>query len=162
MTLLALPNNIIRVYELYRPKVSGGILSVAHAGVGFEDQLGNVVVLHRTPGNNTHISRYEEFAAGQKVSIKATFKSNQNTIDRAHQLLINGKSYKALTNNCEHLVDFILGRKITSEQVVNTVTATLTTYGLLHLMKKSTKTKLGLAALFGASAFLITKRKKLS
>ncbi len=161
MTLLAIPKNTVRIYELYRTKVSGGVLSVAHAGVGFEDALGNKVVLHRTPDHNTHLSRQDDFAANQEVTIKRTLAANQNIIERAQHILDNGHAYAALTNNCEHLVDFVLGREIVSEQVRNTTIATLGTFGLLHLVKIPTKTKLITAGVAGILAFLYTKRRKL-
>jgi len=161
MTLLAIPKNTVRIYELYRSKVSGGVLSVAHAGVGFEDALGNKVVLHRTPDHNTHLSSQDDFSANQEVTIKRTLAANKNILERAQHVLDNGHAYAALTNNCEHLVDFVLGREIVSEQVRNTTIATLGAFGLLHLMEKPTKTILAVSGLVGVLTFLYTKKRKL-
>lgn len=161
MTLLAIPDNTVRIYELYRSKVSGGILSVAHSGVGFEDVFGNIVVLHRTPDNNTHLSTEEDFSANQKVTVKGEFPADSSTLKRAQHILDHGQAYSALTNNCEHLVDFVLGREVKSEQVRNTVMAVLGTYSLGHLLKLPTKNKVIVAGVAGLFTLLMTKRKKL-
>jgi len=161
MTPLSISKNTVRIHELYRSKISGGVLSVAHAGVGFEDYLGNKVVLHRTPDRNTHLSSYSDFAANQEVTIKTTLAANKNIIERAQHILENGHTYAALTNNCEHLVDFVLGRKMASEQVRNTTITTLGSFGLFHLMDMPIKTQLIAAGLVGAFSFWYTKNRKL-
>ena len=84
MTLKALPDNITHIYELYRPKATGGILSVAHGSVGFETTNDDMIVLHRTPDNHTHLSSYQEFKAGQEVTIKSKRSYDPKIIERAN------------------------------------------------------------------------------
>lgn len=159
----SLPNHPTYIYKLYRPKVSGGILSVAHAGVGFEDVSGNIAVLHRTPDNGTHISSYKDFSANQTVT-KTLIKSSpdENIVKRAKYLLSNKREYAALTNNCEHLVSFVLCGRVNSEQVRNSLLAAGLSYGLLHFSEKTTTTKLLISSAIGLGALLLTKRSKLS
>lgn len=161
MTLKVLPDNITHVYELYRPKVTGGILSVAHGSVGFETTSGDIIVLHRTPDNHTHLSSYQEFKAGQEVTIKSKRTYNHEITERARQVLTNGKPYRALTNNCEHLVNFVLKGETTSEQVKNTVISAGLGYLLLDTLEKPTKTKLIGAGIIGLAGFYFSKKKKL-
>jgi hypothetical protein len=161
MNLTTLPENITNIYELYRPKATGGILSVAHGSVGLETKQGNIIVLHRTPDNHTHLSSYQEFKADQKVTIKSKRSYDPKIIERANQVLTNGKPYEALTNNCEHLVNYVLKGKTTSEQVKNAVIAAGLGYLLMDTLERPTKTKLIGAAFIGFTGFYLSKKKKL-
>lgn len=158
-----LPKDVVNIYELYRPKVSGGILSVAHAGVGFEESDGNITVLHRTPENGTHISSYQDFSANQIVNKSlVNLAAKQDILIRANYLQANNQGYKPLTHNCEHLVNYVLHGKVTSEQVKNSLVTAGVSYGLLHLVEKPTKQKLVISGLMGLFSLLLTKSKKLS
>ena len=157
-----LPLYPTQIRVLHRPKVGGGILSVAHAAVEFIYANGENLVLHRTPDNHTHVSSYEEFAAGQEVTAKVVDPQNiDELMQRANFTLAQGKSYSALFDNCEHLKSFVLFGKAESEQLksavigaglgylfsetvlknqpwwVKLLTVTGITAGALHLEKKS-------------------------
>ncbi|KZZ46656.1 hypothetical protein A3759_00540 [Thalassolituus sp. HI0120] len=113
-----LPSNPMQVRVLHRPKVGGGILSVAHAAIEFLYANSERYVLHRTPDNNTHISSYKDFAAGQEVTAKVFDPQNIDALmQRANFTLTQGKSYSALFDNCEHLKSFVLFGETESEQL---------------------------------------------
>lgn len=157
-----LPANPTQIRTLHRPKVGGGIFSVAHAAVEFIYADGESHVLHRTPDNHTHVSSYEEFAAGQEVTAKVVDPQNIDALmQRANFTLIKNKQYSPVFSNCEHLKSFVLFGKAESEQLKSAVigaglgylfsetvlknqpwwikllTVTGATAGALHLEKKS-------------------------
>lgn len=158
------PGNIVAVHELYRPKVSGGVLSVAHSGVGFVMADGNHVVLHRTPENHTHLSTYEEFSAGQNVTSQKIQSSNLIAIvERANVALKKNTSYGALFNNCEHLAGVVLRGEATSDQLKAVVIGSGLGYLLAHAVNKDMPplAKVALVAASGALALHIEKRSQL-
>jgi nitrite reductase/ring-hydroxylating ferredoxin subunit len=131
--------------------------------VGFEDELGHIVVLHRTPANHTHLSSYKEFAAGQEVTHKSIITDiNDHYLERALIMLNNNQAYQALSNNCEHLSNFVLYGKVASEQVKGALASAGLGYLLLTALDKPAKTKVIGAILLGLGGVLISKSKKLN
>lgn len=116
--LKQLPSNPIQIRVLHRPKVGGGILSVAHSGIEFMYASEVRYVLHRTPDNDTHLSSYNDFSAGQKVtSQKVATQNIPELMKRANSALNCDKSYSAVFENCEHLTSFVLYGRMESEQL---------------------------------------------
>lgn len=116
--LILQPQYIAEVFEIYRRKTaSTGIFSVAHAGVGFKLLDGSKWVLHRTPGNNTHISNYEDFLMGETPTIRELIVDDiADIIQRAEAIYGNSTQY-SIFKNCEHLKNFVLFGKAESEQL---------------------------------------------
>lgn len=109
---------VAEVLKLYRPKTTGGgILSVAHGGVGFRLHDGRTFVLHRTPAFDTHISSYEEFKAGQEVTATPISLSGLNDILGRAELIFEQRSKYSIFTNCEHLTNFVLDGVTESEQL---------------------------------------------
>ena len=159
-----IPTNVVAVYELYRPKLSGGVLSVAHNGVGFELTDGNHVVLHRTPENHTHLSSYDEFSAGQNVTSQKIQSGNLSTIvERANAALKKNTAYGALFSNCEHLTGFVLRGEAASDQLKSALIGSGLTYLLAQVVNKDMHplAKAALVAAGGALALHIEKNSKL-
>lgn len=158
-----IPTNVVAVYELYRPKLSGGVLSVAHNGVSFELTDGSHVVLHRTPENHTHLSSYDEFSAGQNVTFQKIQSSNLSTIIERAQTTLKINSPYGLFNNCEHLAGFVLRGEATSDQLKSALIGSGLTYLLVQVVDKDMHplAKAALVAAGGALALQIEKNSKL-
>jgi len=161
-TLLT-PGNIVAVHELYRPKVSGGVLSVAHSGVGFEMADGNHVVLHRTPENHTHLSTYEEFRAGQNVTAREIQSNNLPAIVERAQTVIKVNGRYGLFNNCEHLAGFVLRGEATSDQLKTAVIGSGFGYLLAQAVNKDMHPLAKVAVVIGTGvlALHVEKNSKL-
>jgi len=156
-----LPLNPIQIRVLHRPKVGGGILSVAHAAVEFMYANGENHVLHRTPDNHTHVSSYEEFAAGQEVTAKVIDPQNiDELMQRANFTLAQGKSYSALFDNCEHLKSFVLFGKAESEQLKTALIGIGAGYLLSETALKNQPWWLKLAVTAGLATFSLHLEKK--
>jgi hypothetical protein len=157
------PNDITEIFELYRPKVSGiGLLSVAHAGIGLKKGNGEVIVLHRTPDHNTHISSYESFAAGQDVTINQCKNIDLDLVtQRAEAIHGQGDTYSVF-KNCEHLSNFVLHGTAESEQLK----AALIGLGISSLIAVSLKNqsnwvKAAVLVSGTAAAVALAKKKKI-
>ncbi|MEQ3692778.1 MAG: hypothetical protein ABNH16_05040 [Thalassolituus sp.] len=157
----SLPQNIVRIFKLYRPKVSAGILSVAHGGVCFEFDTGYTVVLHRTPENLTHLSSLEEFGAGQEVT-KVVLPENtyESIMLRANATLQANVSYSVLFSNCEHLLNFVIHGKAESEQLRAAVIGLGVGYLLTNIVLKNQPPLLKGLAIAAGLAITINMAKK--
>ena len=95
--------------ELSRPK---GL--VTHYGIAFSDDR----VLEIVPDSVPRLVSIEKFADKKPIRIRRSPEEERPSIfERALHLLQNPEEYRLLTNNCEHLKNFVLTGKSYSETV---------------------------------------------
>lgn len=159
------PEYITEVFEIYRRKTaSTGIFSVAHAGVGFKLLDGSKWVLHRTPGNNTHISSYDDFLMGEVPTIRELIVDDMTAIIQRAKAIYGNSAQYSIFKNCEHLKNFVLFGEAESEQLQKVLIG-IGAGGLISqtlLKNQSPWVKLGFTALCGAIALNHEKQKKLN
>jgi hypothetical protein len=151
---------LISVRKIYRNKMSG---LVAHAGLELTFELGEQLVLHRNPENNTHISTIEEFSDGEVLVKKTTIIATQAIVDRINKRLSTNFKY-SLADNCEHLVSEVLTGRATSAQLNTslTVSAFGTALVACKASYRSVPTLLFSALVFGGIGLYIEKQNQLS
>lgn len=151
---------LISVTKVYRKKVSG---LVAHAGLVLNFELGEQLVLHRNPENNTHLSTIEEFSAGEVLVIKESFNATQTISDRIISRLFTDFKYSVF-NNCEHLVNEIITGCPTSAQLKTSlaVSAVGTALVACKASYRSVPTLLFSALVFGGIGLYLEKQNQLS
>jgi cell wall-associated NlpC family hydrolase len=103
---------------MYSKLKSGDLLHrnkgiVQHAGV----YLGNEQVLHNQPEKGVVITGYSEYAEGKDVKITSISDTDKPLLARRlREILENNSRYKLLTNNCEHIANYLIsGRKMSSQ-----------------------------------------------
>jgi hypothetical protein len=146
---------------LYREKIGGGLVSVAHTGIEFSYHSGESYVLHRTPDNHSHISSPEEFSAGEVVTSKEiVINENFQVIERANLILDKNDTYSPFFNNCEHLQSFVLKGEAKSEQLKSLLIGGGLTYLLCETaLKDQPGWVKGLVVLGGGLAALHLEKK---
>ncbi|WP_300526107.1 lecithin retinol acyltransferase family protein [Alcanivorax sp.] len=86
---------------------------VLHLGV----QLQNGIA-HIQPGSAIRITSMEDFSKGQTYRIiRRENVDREGLMDRALELIERNNSYQLLTNNCEHIANYILYGSKTSHQL---------------------------------------------
>lgn len=81
--------------------------------------LGAGQVLHALPGIGTHISSLEEFASGQPVSVQnLSAEERAAVLSRVETELRTSRSYDALRNNCQNVVNRLRTGISYSEEVI--------------------------------------------
>lgn len=88
---------------------------VKHVGLS----LGNGWVFHNNPEKGEHISSIADFAKGKHVSILGKLAASEflRALERVRQIMASPKRYDALAYNCEHSLNRVLGRKVSSPQL---------------------------------------------
>ena len=89
---------------------------VEHAGI----YLGKGLVLHNSPDGDVEICALEKYANDKPVKVVLSHLSEEkqsDLINQAKLLIIKGKKYGVLDNNCEHLASSLLHGKPSSEQL---------------------------------------------
>lgn len=86
---------------------------VLHLGV----QLQNGIA-HIQPGGAIRITSMEDFSMGQPYRIiRRENVEREGLMDRVLELIEQSSSYQLLTNNCEHIANYILHGSKTSHQL---------------------------------------------
>ena len=139
---------------LYRPKVGG---LVAHAGVKFELES-DIVVLHRTPENDTHLSTYQEFCEGSLPICKRYLTNGLEPIrTRALGLIERRKSYSVF-DNCEHLASYLIDGVGKSSQLQGATTGLVVGAAAACMLGSKSKTTTVLAAVGVGLLFLAMQK----
>ena len=87
---------------------------ITHYGIALDDDS----VLEIVPDSTPRLVTVEEFADGNPIWIRRSPEEERPYIvERAMHVLLNLKEYRYLTNNCEHLKNFVLTGKPYSETV---------------------------------------------
>jgi hypothetical protein len=151
---------LVSVTKVYRKKVSG---LVAHAGVELNFEVGDKLVLHTNPENNTHLSNIEEFLAGEVLVRKTTITATLAIIERINKRLSTNFKY-SLANNCEHLASEVLTGCPTSAQLKTSLTVSAIGTALVACKANNRNVlTLSVAALgFGLLGLYMEKQNQLS
>lgn len=107
---------------------------VSHVGLS----LGNGWVFHNNPEKGEHISSIADFAKGKPVSIlgKLAALEFMQALERIRQIMTNPKRYDAIAYNCEHSLNRVLGRKVSSPQLQAWTAISLFLGGLAYFASK--------------------------
>jgi len=84
--------------RLARPKFFG---LVQHEGV----LVGYDTVLTNTPGKGEHIASLQDFAAGQRITVRPTGADPASVVARARRILARPRRYDPIARNCQHTVN---------------------------------------------------------
>ena len=104
-------------YLLYRNK-----WGAEHAGV----YLGNYLVLHNSPAGGVEVISYSVYADGKPVKVIAIDKYNQAELaERLSLILQADASYHVVSNNCEHIANWLIHGRSFSPQLQVTDTCAL-------------------------------------
>lgn len=120
--------------------VPAGVLIAAPKGmvnhVGLS--LGNGWVFHNNPEKGEHISSIADFAKGKPVSIFGKLAASEfmRALERIRQIMASPKRYDALAYNCEHSLNRVLGRKVSSPQLQGWAAISLIFGGLAYFASK--------------------------
>lgn len=101
--------------SLTRPK-----FPFTHKGVYVGHLFGGYdQVFTNSPDNHEHLTSFEDFAQGQKVSVTPrVLPSTQELYQRVHTALNSGRKYDAIKNNCDHAESRVLTGIAESGQVL--------------------------------------------
>ena len=87
---------------------------ITHYGIALDDDS----VLEIAPDSTPRLVSVEEFADGKPIGIRQPPEDERPSIlERAMHVLWNREEYRFLTNNCEHLKNFVLTGSAHSESV---------------------------------------------
>lgn len=111
---------------LYRAKYPA-----THTGI----YLGNGNVFHNMPALGEHISSFNDFSEGKKVTVSKTPDAiRSEVLERLNHSLLNPENYNLFTNNCEHTINKVVFNKKRSDQIL--ILVTLLTIGISYLALK--------------------------
>ena len=95
---------------------------VEHVGVYF----GNGNVLNNQASSGVTITSIEQFAGGKEIKVISTNSANQPLLaKRLSEIFESDTKYHLITNNCEHLANFIVNGQKFSPQIQATVIGTI-------------------------------------
>ena len=106
---------------------------ITHYGIAFGDGR----VLEIVPGSTPRLVAIEKFADGKPIWIQRPTKEERPSIlERALHVLQNPEEYRYLTNNCQHLKNFVLTSKSYSETVWRLACIALVTISIYAALRR--------------------------
>ena len=129
---------------------------IDHVGV----YLGNERVLNNQTSRGITITSIEQFAGGKEIRVVSTNSDNQPLlVNRLAEIYSSDTKYNLITNNCEHLANYIVNGQKFSPQIQVAVLGTLFG-GILNSQTKNGHLLLWIAggALAGLLTYNLTKK----
>lgn len=93
----------------YNPAIGIGDVLARPKCFGFVQHLGVLIgydtVLTNTPEKGEHVASLQEFAAGQRITVRHTSADPAGVVARARRILAKPKRYDPIIRNCQHTVN---------------------------------------------------------
>jgi len=92
---------------------------VDHPGVVVHES-GRVMVIHNTPGRGVVMETVDEFSQGQPIKEAKEYNSSLSQweiVRNARCALARGRQWGLFTNNCEHFISEVMGKRKESIQL---------------------------------------------